>query len=163
MRKKILDSRNGYQVRSQNRKTPFLGCRTEFFFFGKKSWSWFCLAWNFPEITIMLQLFQHYSGITDKSWKNRFFHCLSYFWPSPRNNYVIIPTTWYFPVNFTLKNYTSKLNFEKKKFSIPGRGVRFDLKIDKRPFWDVGRNFFLFLEKKVDYMVFWGEIYRRLP
>ena len=96
----------------------------------------------------MLQLFQHYSGITDKRWKNRFFHRFSYFWPSSRNNYVMIPTTWQFPVNFTLKNDTSKLNFEKQKFSIPGRGVRFGLKIDKRPFWDVERNFFFFFGKK---------------
>ena len=56
----------------------------------------------------------------------------------------------------------SKLNFEKKKFSMPETGLGFDLKIDKRSFWDVGRNFF-FVEKKVDYSVFWGEIYRRLP
>ena len=66
-------------------------------------------------------------------------------------------------MNFTLKNYSSKLNFEKKKFLIPERGLRFDLKIDKRPFWDVGRNFFFFVEKKVDHSVFWSEIYRRLP
>ena len=97
----------------------------------------------------MLQLFQHYSGITDKRWKNRFFHSFSDFWPWSRNNYVMIPTTWEFPVNFTLKNYTSKLNFEKKKFSITERGLRFDLKIDKRPFWDVGRNFFFLLKKKL--------------
>ena len=48
-------------------------------------------------------------------------------------------------MNFTPKHYTSKLNFEKKKFSIPERGLRFGLKIGKRPFWDVGRNFFFFL------------------
>ena len=60
----------------------------------------------------------------------------------------MIPTTWQFPVNFTLKNYTNKSNFEKKKFSIPERGLRFDLKIDKRPFWDVGRNFFSLWKKK---------------
>ena len=64
---------------------------------------------------------------------------------------------------FHPKNYTSKLTFEKKKFSIPERGLRFGLKIGKRPFWDVGRNFFFFVEKKVDHIVFWGEIYRRLP
>ena len=58
-------------------------------------------------------------------------------------------------MNFTLKNYTSISNFKKKKFSIPERGLRFDLKIDKRPFWDAGRNFFFFLEKKV-IIVFFG-------
>ena len=41
-------------------------------------------------------------------------------------------------------------------------GLRIDLKIGKRPFGDVWRNLF-FLEKKVDYSVFWGEIHRRLP
>ena len=59
----------------------------------------------------------------------------------------MIPTTWLFPVNFTLTNYTSKLNFEKKKFSIPERRFKFGLKIGKRPFWDVGRNFFLWKKK----------------
>ena len=57
----------------------------------------------------------------------------------------------------------SKLNFEKKKFSTPERGLRFGLKIGKRSFWDVGRIFFFFVEKKVDRSVFWGEISRRLP
>ena len=57
-------------------------------------------------------------------------------------------------MNFTLKNYTSKLNFEEKKFLIPERGLRFDLKIDKPPFWDVRRNFFFFVEKKVDHSLF---------
>ena len=64
------------------------------------------------------------------------------FWTWSRNNYVMIPTTCQFPVNFTPKNCTSKLNCEKKKFSIPERGFRFGLKIGKRPFLDVGRNFF---------------------
>ena len=66
------------------------------------------------------------------------------------------------PGKFHSKNYRSDLNFEKKKISIPESGFRFGLKIGKRPFWDVGRNFF-FCGKKVDYTVFWGEIYRRLP
>ena len=43
----------------------------------------------------------------------------------------------------------SKLNFEKKKFSIPERGRRFGLKIGKRPFWDIGRNFFFLWKKKL--------------
>ena len=37
--------------------------------------------------------------------------------------------------------------------SIPERGLRFDLKIDERPFGDVGWNFF-FCGKKIDYSVF---------
>ena len=35
-KKKMFDSRKGFQVRSQNRKTTILGCRTEFFFFVEK-------------------------------------------------------------------------------------------------------------------------------
>ena len=32
------------------------------------------LGSNLPEITVVLQLFQHYFGITEKSRKNRIFH-----------------------------------------------------------------------------------------
>ena len=104
----------------------------------------------------MLQVFQHYVGITDKSPKNRFFHRFSYFWPWSRNNYVMIPTTWKYPVNFTPKNYTSRLNFEKKKFSIPDSRVRFGLKTGKLSFCDVGPNFFFFLWKTTVIIVFFG-------
>ena len=99
----------------------------------------------------MLQSFHHYFRITVKIRKNRISHRFFDFWPWSRNNYVMIPTTWQFLVNFTPKNYTSKLNFEKKKLSIPERGFRFDLKIDKQPVWDVGRNvfFFFFWKKKL--------------
>ena len=103
----------------------------------------------------MLQSFQHYFGTTYKIRKNRIFHRFLDFWSWSRNNYLMIPTTWRFPVNFTPKNYTSKLNFEKKKFSIPERGLRFGLKIGKRPFCDVGRNFF-FLWKIKLIIVFFG-------
>ena len=41
----------------------------------------------------------------------------------------------------------------EKKFSIPERGLSFDLKIGKRPVCDVGRKFF-FVEKKVDRLFF---------
>ena len=68
----------------------------------------------------------------------------------------MIQTTWYFPVNFTPKNYTSKLNFKKKNFRFPKGGLRFGLKIGKRPFWDVERNFFFFLWKKKSIIVFFG-------
>ena len=47
------------------------------------------------------------------------------------------------------------MNFEQKKFSIPERGLRFGLKIGKRPLWDVGRNF-LFCGKKKLITVFFG-------
>ena len=103
----------------------------------------------------MLQLFQHYVEITDKSRKNRFFHRFSYFCPWSRNNYVMIPMTWKSPVNFTPKNYRSKLNFGKKKFSIPDSRLRFGLKTGKLSFCDVGRNFFVFVEKKL-IIVFFG-------
>ena len=144
-------------------KRSFWHVWRNFFFSGKKSWSSCFLGWNLPEITFMLQLFHHYFEITVKIRKNRILHHFFDFSPWSRNNYVMIPTTWKFPVNFTPKNYTSKLNYEKEKFSIPERGLRFGLKIGKRPFWDVGRNFFFFVEKKVDHRVFWSEIYRRLP
>ena len=58
------------------------------------------------------------------------------------------------PRKFNPKIFTSKLNFEKKKITIPERGFRFGLKIGKRPFWDVWRNFFFFLEKKVIIVLF---------
>ena len=74
----------------------------------------------------------------------------------------MIPTTLQYPVNFTPKNYTSKLNIKEKKISIRERGLRFGRKIGKRPFWNVWRIFF-FLEKNVHHNVFRGEIYRRLP
>ena len=57
------------------------------------------------------------------------------------------------PGEFHPKNYTSKLNFEKKKITIPEKGFRFGLKIGKRPFWDVGRIFFLW-EKKLTIVFF---------
>ena len=63
----------------------------------------------------MLQSFQHYFGITVKIRKNRIFDRFFDVWPWSQNNYVMIPTTWQYPVNFAPKNYTSKLNFEKKK------------------------------------------------
>ena len=103
----------------------------------------------------MWQSFQHYFGITVKIRKNRIVHRFFDFSPWSRNNYVMIRTTWLFPVNFTLKNYTSKLNCEKKKFSISVRGLRFGFKIGKRPFSDVARNFF-FLWKKKLIIVFFG-------
>ena len=105
----------------------------------------------------MLQLFEHYVGITDKSRKNRFFHRFLDFWPWSRNNYLIIPTTCSFPANFTRKNYMSELNFEKKKFSIFDRGLRFGLKIAKTTIF--GRRmefFFFFLFKRKFIIAFFG-------
>ena len=56
----------------------------------------------------------------------------------------------------------SKLNFEKKIFRFP-KGVSGSvskLENDHFGMWD---GIFFFLEKKVDYNVFWGEIHWRLP
>ena len=134
---------------SKSRKRPFWDVGRNFFLFcSKESLSWRFLKWNLPEITAILQLYQHYFGITVKSRKNRIFHRFFYCWPWSRNNYVMIPTAWQFPVNFNRKKYTSKLNFVKKKFSILERGLMFGLKNGKRQVWDVGRNFFFFLWKK---------------
>ena len=58
-------------------------------------------------------------------------------------------------MNFTLKNNTSKLNFEKKVFRFP-KGVTGSVsKSRKRPFWDVGQIFF-FSWKKELIIVFFG-------
>ena len=103
----------------------------------------------------MLQLFQHYSGITYKSRKNRIFHSFFDFWPWSRNNYVMISTTWYFPVNFTPKNYMSKLNFEKKKLLIPERGLGFRLKIAKTTILGCRTEFFVLFKRKF-FIVFFG-------
>ena len=86
--------------------------------------------------------------------KSEFFYRFFYFWPWSRNNYVMIPTSWSFPVNFTPKNYTSKLNFEKKNFRFP-KGVSGSVsKSRQRPFWDIGRNFFFLLKKKLTFVFF---------
>ena len=112
---------------------------------------------------MILQSFQHYFGITVKVRKIRIFHRFFYFWPWSRNHYVMIPTTWSFPVNFTPKNYSSKLNFEKKKLSIPESGLRFGLKIAKTTILGCRTEFFFFVENKVGHCVFRGDIKRRLP
>ena len=91
---------------------------------------------------MILQSFQHYFGITVKIRKIRIFYRFFYFWPWSRNNYLMITTTWSFPVNFTPKNYTSKWNFEKKNFRFPKGVPGLVSKSRKRPFWDIGRNFF---------------------
>ena len=103
----------------------------------------------------MLQSFQHYIGMTVKIRKNRIFHRCFDFSPWSRNNYVMILTTWEFPVNFIPKNYTSKLNFEKKKFSIPERGLRFGLKIAKTTILGCRTEFFFLWKIKLT-IVFFG-------
>ena len=102
----------------------------------------------------MLQLFQQYSGITDKSRKNRIFHRFFDVWPWSRNNYVMISTTCLFPVNFTLKNYTSTLNFEKKIFD-SRKG--FQVRSQNRKTTILGcRTEFFFCGKKKLITVFFG-------
>ena len=51
------------------------------------------------------------------------------------------------PGEFYLIKLYEQVKFEKKSFSIPKRGLRFDLKIGKRAFCDVGRIFFLWKKK----------------
>ena len=75
----------------------------------------------------------------------------------------MIPTTLQFPVNFTPKDYTNKLNFEKKKFSISERGLG---SVSKSANDHLGMSdgiFFFFVKKKDDSSVFGGEIYWRFP
>ena len=64
-----------------------------FFFFWKKNLTKCFLGWILLEITVMLQSFQHYFGITVKIRKHRIFHRFFDFSPWSRNNYVTIPTT----------------------------------------------------------------------
>ena len=67
------------------------------------------------------------------------------------------------PGKFYPKKLYEWVKFWVKKFWIRERGLRFGLKNHKRPFWDVGRNFFFFVETKVEYSVSWGGIHWRLP
>ena len=152
----------GFRLGLKIAKITILGCRTEFFFlwkikltivfFGVK------FTWDYCNVAIISTLFRYHS----QNSKIPNFSSFFYFWPWSRNNYVMIPTTWSFPVNLTPQNYSSKLNFEKKNFRFPQGVSGLVSKSRNRPFWDVGRNFF-FSEKKVDYSVFWGEIHWRLP
>ena len=103
----------------------------------------------------MMQSFHHSFWIIVKIRKIRSFHRFFYFWLWSRNNYVMIPTTWLFPVNFTLKKLY-KLNLRKKNFRFP-KGVSGSVsKSRKRTFSDVGRNLFFFLWKKKLIIVFFG-------
>ena len=133
-----------------------------FFFCVKKSWSYCSLGWNLLEITVMLQSFHHYFGITVKIRKNRIFHCFFYFWPWSRNNYVMNSMPWYFPVNFTPKNYMSKFNLRKKNFRFP-KGVSGSISKLINDHFVMSAGIFFFGRKKVDHSVFWREIHRRLP
>ena len=74
----------------------------------------------------------------------------------------MIPTTWQFPVNFTPKNYTSKLIFEKKNFRFP-KGESGSVLKSENDHFGMSDGIFFFLEEKGDYSVFWGEIHCRLP
>ena len=148
---------------SKSRKRPFWDDGRNFFFCGKKSWLQCFLGWNLPEITVMLPSFQRYIGITVKIRKNLIFHCFFYFWPWSRNNYVMNATPLWFPVNFTPKNYTSRLNLRKKNFRFPKGASGSVLKSENDHFGMSDGNFFFFIENKADHRVFWGKIYRILP
>ena len=66
----------------------------------------------------------------------------------------MIPTTWSFPENFTPKNYTNKLNFEKKNFRFP-KGVSGSVLKSENDHFGTHVGIFFFLEKKM-IMVFFG-------
>ena len=74
----------------------------------------------------------------------------------------MIPTTWEFPVDFTSNNYTSKLNFEKKKFRFL-KGASGSVSKSENDHLEMSGGFFFFVGKKVDHSVFRGVIFRRLP
>ena len=150
---------SGSVVQSEN---DHFGMSDGIFFFWKKKLIIVFLGWNLPEITVILKLFQYYVGITDKSRENRIFHSFFNVWPWSQNNYVMIPTTWQFPVNFMPKNYTHKLNFKKKKFPFL-KGFSGSVSKSENNHFGMSDGFFFFVRKKVAHSVFRGEIYRRLP
>ena len=103
---------------------------------------------------MILQSFQHDFGITVKIRKIRIFYRFFYFWPWSRNNYVMIPTTWQFPVIFTPKKYTSKLIFEKKNFRFP-KGVSGSVSNSENDHFGMWDRIFFFCGKKL-IIVFFG-------
>ena len=149
---------SGSVLKSEN---DHFGVSVGIFFFWKKRWLYCFLGWNSLEITVILQSFQHYFVNTVKIRKNRIFHRFFYFWRWSRNNYVMIPTTWSFPENFTAKNYRSKISFEKKNFRFP-KGVSGSVSKSENDHFGMSDGIFFFLEEKGDYRVFWGEIHCRL-
>ena len=75
----------------------------------------------------------------------------------------MIPTAYYFPVNFTPKKCRTKLNSLKKNCRSPKRVSGPVSKSQKRPFWRCRIEFFFFFrEKKVNHGLLWCEIYRTL-
>ena len=102
----------------------------------------------------MLQSFQHFYGITVKIRKNQIFHRFFDFLPWSRNNYVMIPITWWFPVNFTPKNYTSKLNFEEKKIFDPPKGSQVRSQNGKTTILGCRTDFFFLWKKKLTIVFF---------
>ena len=146
--KKILDSRNTSQVWSQNRKTTILGCRTKFFFLWKKKLivAFFGVKFTgvYRNIVITPTLFRDHGQNSKKPNFSSFFILLTV----TRNNYVMIPRTWQSPVNFTPKNYTSKLNSEKKNFRFP-KGSQIRSQSWRTTILRCGSEFFFFVEKKL--------------
>ena len=116
---------------------------------------------DYHNVAIIPTLFRHHGQNSKKPNFSLFFLLLTVIPKSLCNesNAMLIPGKFH-----PKKLY--KLNFEKKKFSIPARSFRFGLKIGKRPFWDVGRNFFFFLLKKkliiVFFVVKFTRVYRNV-
>ena len=67
----------------------------------------------------------------------------------------MIPTTWQFPVNFTPKNYTSKLNFEKKKFFDSRKGSQVSSQNRENDHFGMSDGIFFLWKRKI-LIVFFG-------
>ena len=96
------------------RETPF-GNR-KIIFSQNLTFSYSYLGWNLPGITMSLDSFHNYFGITVKSRKNDEKFGFFEFCVWSRNNVRIVATLRKSPVNFTPKNNTINFFFHKKKF-----------------------------------------------
>ena len=136
-------------------KRPFWDVGRNFFFSWKKKFIQFFFEVKFPgdylNVAIIPTLFRDHRQKSKKPNFSLFFD----FWPWSRNNHVMIPTTCLFPVNVTLKNYKSKLNFMKKKFFDSQKGSQ--VWSQNRKTTDLGcRTEFVFLCKKKFIIIFFG-------
>ena len=61
------------------------------------------------------------------------------------------------------KNYTTKLNFDKKKLIDSRKGSQVRSQNRENDHLGMSGGMFFFVEKKDYHSFFWGEVYRRLP
>ena len=120
-----------------------------FFFVKKKvnhSVFWSEIYWRFPWCCNNINII---SASQSKVEKAEFFIVFSIFdrdpeiimkWFQRHGNSRQISPQKRIPVSWILR---------KKNFRFPKRGLKFGLKIGKRPFWDVGRKFFFLWKKKL--------------